>query len=186
MPTFTTNHETSWLIWANWQIYNTPNLNFVAILGGFPYFFVHFGVTNLDYLNPLKQTPCRTITESPDESKLLPVCVFVLCVPWSRLSRFFGDGRPPTYNRESLYNGYINPYYWVDEFIPYYMEMSWEWHMWSSAVSLQLPTLSWTLVGGLCHACRRNLHNSFSTSAGGPSPGPQKKSPIRFFFFSRR
>ena len=24
------------------------------------------------------------------------------------------------------YNGYINPYYWVDEFIPYYMEMSWE------------------------------------------------------------
>ncbi len=26
------------------------------------------------------------------------------------------------------YNGYINPYkyYWVDEIIPYYMEMSWE------------------------------------------------------------
>ena len=23
-------------------------------------------------------------------------------VPWSRLSRFFGDGRPPTFNRESL------------------------------------------------------------------------------------
>ena len=21
------------------------------------------------------------------------------------------------------YNGYINPYYWVDEFIPYYMEI---------------------------------------------------------------
>ena len=21
------------------------------------------------------------------------------------------------------YNGYINPYYWVDEFIPYYMEV---------------------------------------------------------------
>ena len=24
------------------------------------------------------------------------------------------------------YNGYINPYYWVDEFIPYYMEIKWE------------------------------------------------------------
>ena len=23
----------------------------------------------------------------------------------------------------SPYNGYINPYYWVDEFIPYYMEI---------------------------------------------------------------
>ena len=35
-----------------------------------------------------------------------------------------GDGKPPTFNRESEnpYNGYINPYYKVDEFIPYYME----------------------------------------------------------------
>ena len=29
-------------------------------------------------------------------------------------SRFFGDGRPPTFNRNP-YNGYINPYYWVDD-----------------------------------------------------------------------
>ena len=43
-------------------------------------------------------------------------------VPWSRLSRFFGDGKPPTFNRNP-YNGYINPYYWVDDFIPYYMEI---------------------------------------------------------------
>ena len=43
-------------------------------------------------------------------------------VPWSRLSRFVGDGRPPTFNRNP-YNGYINPYYWVDEFISYYMEI---------------------------------------------------------------
>ena len=28
--------------------------------------------------------------------------------------RFFGDGRPPTFNRNP-YNGYINPYYWVDD-----------------------------------------------------------------------
>ena len=35
-------------------------------------------------------------------------------MPWSRLSRFFGDGRPPTFNRNP-YNGYINPYYWVDD-----------------------------------------------------------------------
>ena len=25
-----------------------------------------------------------------------------------------GDGRPPTFNRNP-YNGYINPYYWVDD-----------------------------------------------------------------------
>ena len=34
-------------------------------------------------------------------------------VPWSRLSRLFGDGHP-TFKR-NLYNGYINPYYWVDD-----------------------------------------------------------------------
>ena len=41
-------------------------------------------------------------------------------------SRFFGDGRPPTFNRNP-YNGYINPYYWVDdhpwEFRPYVANM---------------------------------------------------------------
>ena len=36
--------------------------------------------------------------------------------------RYIGDGRPPTFNRNPS-NGYINPYYWVDEFIPYYMEI---------------------------------------------------------------
>ncbi len=35
-------------------------------------------------------------------------------------SRYIGDGHP-TFNRNP-YNGYINPYYWVDEFIPYYRE----------------------------------------------------------------
>ena len=35
-------------------------------------------------------------------------------MPWSRLSRFVGDGRPPTFNRNP-YNWYINPYYWVDD-----------------------------------------------------------------------
>ena len=35
-------------------------------------------------------------------------------VPWSRLSRFVGDGKNPTFNRNP-YNGYINPYYWVDD-----------------------------------------------------------------------
>ena len=29
-------------------------------------------------------------------------------------SRFIGDGKPPTFNRNP-YNGYINPYYWVDD-----------------------------------------------------------------------
>ena len=36
-------------------------------------------------------------------------------------SRHIGDGHP-TFNRNP-YNGYISPYYWVDEFIPYYMEI---------------------------------------------------------------
>ncbi len=36
-------------------------------------------------------------------------------------SRYIGDGHP-TKNRNPN-NGYINPYYWVDEFIPYYMEI---------------------------------------------------------------
>ncbi len=50
---------------------------------------------------------------SPNE----PICARVK-------SRYIGDGHP-TFNRESgnPYNGYINPYYWVDEFIPYYMEI---------------------------------------------------------------
>lgn len=33
----------------------------------------------------------------------------------------FGDGHP-TFNWRP-YNGYIDPYYWVDKFIPYYMEI---------------------------------------------------------------
>ena len=36
-----------------------------------------------------------------------------------------GMGDLPPFNRNP-YNLYINPYYWVDEFIPYYMEISWE------------------------------------------------------------
>ena len=34
-----------------------------------------------------------------------------------RSTRCIGDGKPPTFNRESgnPYNGYINPYYWVDD-----------------------------------------------------------------------
>ena len=36
-------------------------------------------------------------------------------------SRYIGDGHP-TFNRNP-YTWYIKPYYWVDEFIPYYMEI---------------------------------------------------------------
>ena len=36
-----------------------------------------------------------------------------------------GMGDLPPFNRNPS-NGYINPYYWVDEFIPYYMDISWE------------------------------------------------------------
>ena len=34
---------------------------------------------------------------------------------------YIGDGHP-TFDRNP-YNWYIKPYYWVDEFIPYYMEI---------------------------------------------------------------
>ena len=48
------------------------------------------------------------------ETSLILICAMVK-------SRYIGDGHP-TFNRNP-YNGYINPYYWVDEFIPYYMEI---------------------------------------------------------------
>ena len=43
-----------------------------------------------------------------------------LNVPWSRLSRFVGDGKPPTFNDGILIMGPYKPLRtWVDEFIPY-------------------------------------------------------------------
>ena len=41
-----------------------------------------------------------------------------------RSTPYVGDGH--LIFKRNRYNGYINPYYWVDEFIPYYMEISWE------------------------------------------------------------
>ena len=38
---------------------------------------------------------------------------------------FLGMGKIP-HLIGNPYNWNIKPYYWVDEFIPYYMEMSWE------------------------------------------------------------
>ena len=40
------------------------------------------------------------------------------------------DGRPPTFKREILIMGPYKPLRtWVDEFIPYYMEISWEFRL---------------------------------------------------------
>ena len=47
-------------------------------------------------------------------------------VPWDQGCRgfFFGMGNlPPLINRNPYNGGPINPYHWVDEFIPYYMEI---------------------------------------------------------------
>ena len=44
-----------------------------------------------------------------------------LNLPGSKVA-ILGMGDLPPFNRNP-YNGYINPYYWVDEFIPYYMEI---------------------------------------------------------------
>ena len=35
--------------------------------------------------------------------------------PGSINSLVLGDGKPPTFNDGNPYNGYINPYYWVDD-----------------------------------------------------------------------
>ena len=60
-------------------------------------------------------------------------------------SRFFWDGHP-TFNRNPS-NDLMGPYKllrdWVDEFIPYYMEMSWEfrpWHICNYCKSLDFFT----------------------------------------------
>ena len=50
---------------------------------------------------------------------LLALTLYLICVMVK--SRYIGDGHP-TFNRNP-YNGYINPYYWVDSPIPYYMEI---------------------------------------------------------------
>ena len=42
-------------------------------------------------------------------------------VPWSKVAILGMGNLPPLIGNP--YNGYINPYYWVDEFIPYYMEI---------------------------------------------------------------
>ena len=56
-------------------------------------------------------------------------------------SRYIGDGRPPTFNRNP-YNGYIHPYNWVDEFIPYYMEIMGvdrPWHICNNVLGHKNP-----------------------------------------------
>ena len=53
-------------------------------------------------------------------SKIVWMETFGLCspdVPWSKVA-FIGDGHP-TFNRNP-YNGYINPYYWVDDHLLLY------------------------------------------------------------------
>ena len=51
-------------------------------------------------------------------------------------SRYIGDGRPPTFNDGILIMGPYKPLRnWVDEFIPYYMEIMGvdrPWHVFES------------------------------------------------------
>ena len=54
--------------------------------------------------------------------ELIKICHQGRRTPWSLGIRLIpppNDGNP--------YNGYIKPYYWVDEFIPYYMEIMGVW-----------------------------------------------------------
>ena len=69
----------------------------------------HIVVTQLaNQLNPPKSF--HTVQNDVNN----PICAMVK-------SRNIGDGHP-TFNRNP-YNGYINPYYWVEFPIPYYMEI---------------------------------------------------------------
>ena len=68
----------------------------------------------------VERNPMPVYKKSPLVGKLLGVISFdIICAMVK--SRYIGDGHP-TFNRNP-FNGYINPYYWVDEFIPYYMEI---------------------------------------------------------------
>ena len=69
---------------------------------------------------------CFTVEE--DRAKVLQVTKAgaksdaQLHMSQGRSTRCIGDKPiPPLIGNP--YNGYINPYYWVDEFIPYYMEI---------------------------------------------------------------
>ena len=65
-----------------------------------------------------------------------------------RSTPYIGDGHP-TFNRESLFHGYINPYYWVDEFIPYgNFNVSWStrshrWNNWGDTA--WCPRSAWLM-----------------------------------------
>ena len=56
------------------------------------------------------------LTLGPDGSALS-------CADGSINSQKMGMGDLPPLMTGHPYNGYKNPYYWVDEFIPYYMEI---------------------------------------------------------------
>ena len=62
-------------------------------------------------LSPTPTAETGDIQKKPHPQKFIYGHPFV---PWSRLSRFIGDGRPPTFNRNP-YNWNIKPYYWVDD-----------------------------------------------------------------------
>ena len=58
---------------------------------------------------------------------------------------FLGMGKIPPLIGILIYNGYINPYYWVEFPIPYYMESSWEFslarsHIWGICLELFVQT----------------------------------------------
>ena len=58
---------------------------------------------------PIQQMTSKLLPQNPS---IRSWKVTYLC--HGQKSRFFGDGRPPTFNRNP-YHGYINPYYWVDD-----------------------------------------------------------------------
>ena len=49
------------------------------------------------------------------KSPLIKIWIPKLHMCHSRSTPCIGDGKPPTFNDGNPYNGYINPYYWVDD-----------------------------------------------------------------------
>ena len=92
----------------------------------------------------VERNPMPVYKKSPLVGKLLGIISFdIICAMVK--SRYIGDGHP-TFNRNP-FNGYINPYYWVDEFIPYYMEIMGvdrpKRHLYLWPIDVPTGTLSW-------------------------------------------
>ena len=96
------------------------------------------------------------------------------CAMVKVVASILGDGKPPTFNRNP-YNGYINPYYWVDEFIPDYMEIMGVDRPWHKRINHQAVTQT-SLRDGLISS----LHDFCGNFMGELQRVPNGSTAMRF------